>query len=53
MDATDRHIIPLGIGGPRRETGYVETKYPWNLGITRRQVINIGKLNLKQKQKAY
>jgi hypothetical protein len=34
MDATDRgHIIPLDIGGPRRETGYVETKYPWNLGI--------------------
>jgi hypothetical protein len=34
MDATDRgHIIPLGIGGPRQETIYVETKYPWNLGI--------------------
>jgi hypothetical protein len=34
MDATDRgHIIPLGIGGPRRETRNVETKYPWNLGI--------------------
>jgi hypothetical protein len=34
MEAIDRgHIIPLDIGGPRRETRYVETKYPWNLGI--------------------
>jgi hypothetical protein len=54
MDATDRgHKIPLGIGGPRRETINVETKYPWNLAITRCQVINIGKLNIKRKQKAY
>jgi hypothetical protein len=54
MEAIDGgHIIPLDIGGLRRETRYVETKYPWNLGKTRHQVINIGKLNLKQKQKAY
>jgi hypothetical protein len=34
MEAIDiGHIIPLDIGGPRRETRYVETKYPWNLGI--------------------
>jgi hypothetical protein len=34
MDATDRgHIIPLNIEDPCRETRYVETKHPWNLGI--------------------
>jgi hypothetical protein len=34
MEAIDGgHIIPLDIGGLRRETRYVETKYPWNLGI--------------------
>jgi hypothetical protein len=27
------HIILISFRGPHLETRYVETKYPWNLGI--------------------
>jgi hypothetical protein len=54
MDAIDRgRIIPLCIGGPRRRTRHVETNHPWNLGINTSKFINIGRMNIKRKQKAY